>query len=96
MNKQVLILSLALLHVTVISFSKHIMRLCYFPAKRLLILRMELNTYSNVLCGGSGDFPAPCLLSVFKDLSFKRRGRAARRDERGAGQGPATHPWHLT
>lgn len=53
---------------------------------------MELNTYSNVLCGGSSDFPAPCLLSVFEELSFKRRGRVAWRDETGAGQGPPPSP----
>lgn len=93
MNKQIPILSFALPHVTVISFSTHIMRSCYFLAEWLLILGMELNTYSSVLHRGTCDFPVPHLLSMFEGLSFKRSGseRAGPEGRTGA-RGRDHHP----
>lgn len=95
MNKQIPILSFALPHVTVISFSTHIMRSCYFLAEWLLILGMELNTYCSVLHRGTCDFPVPHLLSMFEGLSFKRSGsEQALREEQGHRAGTTTHHRH--
>lgn len=92
MNKQLPILSSALPHVTVISFSTHIMRSYYFLAKWLLMLRMGLNTYASMLCRGTFDFPGPHLLSMFEGLYCKRSGsEQPLREEKGT-FGRSHHP----